>query len=108
MSEEAEVYDGCCSSCQFWERYGGDDLFYGVCKRYPPVLSDDAVKFYRKTDDSDTEEVSLIRSVRGPNVWFSPVTGADDWCGEWQAKPANSLAPGAPRGILPPKEGNAP
>ena len=55
-----------CGNCRFYFCYSefseedGDDLEYGNCQRYPPILTPEAVPFHRY-----------------PVVHFS------QWCGEW-------------------------
>ena len=56
----AEILDGpvapACANCRFWEQQEptpGDEIVYGLCRRYPP----------------------------GDHGW--PGTTIDDWCGEF-------------------------
>lgn len=75
-----------CDGCRFWRPRGGDE---GRCARFPPRLSEYALQFYTENPDPDEppdayEEQTMLHAVRGLDVWFQPVTHADDGCGEWK------------------------
>jgi hypothetical protein len=57
---EAARFDGnlvaCCGSCRFWQSGNGQA---GFCRRFPPTTGIGIAKLY-------------------------PLTGAVDWCGEYQ------------------------
>lgn len=89
MSERAQR----CETCRFWEVVL-EDARFGDCKRHPPQLSDHALRFYAENPTPDdpeelglVEESLMLRKARSVDVWFSPVTLNDNWCGEWQPLP---------------------
>lgn len=66
-----------CVACYFWSQMfpgaldpseGSDDP-WGFCRRYPPTLRDRV-------------------PLRDAEDYEQPRTFADEWCGEWKAKPA--------------------
>ena len=66
-----------CETCRFWSYWSHYDEFRsaGSCRRYPPVINN-----YQ--DDEHGEKEAHF-----------PVTGMDDWCGEWQPISPPSAAP---------------
>lgn len=78
MGERAER----CETCRFWEllpaghQDRGEPL-NGTCRRFPPVL--DTARLVKQKYDEIVED-----TFKGGGYVF-PVTGSDDWCGEWRA-----------------------
>ncbi len=80
-----------CGTCRFYDCYR-EDRETGSCRRYPPVLSEFALKFYVDNPDEDDGEVEeatvetiMLRQLRGMDVWFLPRIHESDWCGEYQS-----------------------
>ena len=78
-----------CGTCKHWQRQH-NDKDAGWCRRYPPVLSDYALRFYAENPPEDNtdeyQEQLVVKAGHGLDVWFQPVTLDDDFCGEWRAK----------------------
>ncbi len=71
MSEER------CENCRFWKPIAVKDQktplgLVSYCRRYPPVVTAMEIP---KEDGGD----------RWPASFDQPVTGINEWCGEWQA-----------------------
>jgi hypothetical protein len=64
-----------CERCKFWSPA---NVYYGTCKRYPPVADHVQISFVREMGYSD--DCSAGDSV---GWWAQPKTCADDWCGEY-------------------------
>ncbi len=93
-----------CDGCRFWVMHGEDgvwpvsednpaptgyqpDDFSGDCRRYPPTvdfvpLIGLAMQWVKDTNQP-VDDANLGQRVQ-ESTW--PLTTADDWCGEWQAK----------------------
>ncbi len=58
-----------CEYCEFWEGFGAvdSDEELGTCRRNVPTIN-------KKVDQVGFETAF--------GIW--PVTGAEDWCGEWR------------------------
>ncbi len=76
-----------CGECAYWRMFckagqrADVDEDRGVCRRYPPVLDPD---FVRMNESEPTDD---------PNVWISPVTVSDEFCGEWKARSVSEEIP---------------
>lgn len=66
-----------CKECRFWQVADDEEVTSGYCHRYPPncEVAPCSIAF-----DPDDAEWKLYTR----NFYQWPVTGADDWCGEWQ------------------------
>lgn len=81
-----------CSSCRFYKPFKTDEWGdgAGVCRRYPPQLSDTMLKLlidYTHEDDSvmNRWEAALHLIHDCTNWQFPTITlSHDDWCGEYQ------------------------
>lgn len=54
-----------CGTCRFWKPYSSDDE-RGQCRAHPPVV---------------------VGGERRLHIRW-PSTNSEDWCGEWEQKPA--------------------
>lgn len=84
--ESGGVMEGeSCSNCRFWMVFDEDELdMGGECRRYPPLPAN--------TQDQQDEVYSLQSPDEADDPWESrhPVTGPNEWCGEWKEKPKTS------------------
>lgn len=69
-----------CSTCRFWG--AADECDEGPCHRYPPVLNHSMVASQPENDDGNASMEESYKIY----CWAYPVTGEDEWCGEWQEK----------------------
>jgi hypothetical protein len=74
-----------CDTCRFWERLprGHQDTEEldeqgGTCRRFPPLMD---ITMLMGLDRVEAKE--LVWKAEG---YIFPVSWADNWCGEWQAK----------------------
>ncbi len=68
-----------CEICQFWDECSSDSAI-GTCKRNAPHV----VVLDVKVDNPALQKFTTEK--RATSVW--PMTGKDDWCGEFKAKSA--------------------
>jgi len=73
-----------CDKCRFWDGEAGD-LVDGLCRRFPPRLSDFVV------GESVHENTDGITQSGQSYCWYFPAVDAGEWCGEFKAK-ANDRA----------------
>jgi hypothetical protein len=84
MSEE-QLPDECCAKCRFGQKEIGTSdsghvfLRWVLCRRRPPILLDGAKACVRDAEDGATVA----------SAWSFPVMIDDDWCGEFQLRPAS-------------------
>lgn len=75
----------CCASCRFWVMGDTPERFeMGRCRRYPPTIEPrirDAV--VRGVDDDQTVCETEADELA---IGSFPVTGMEEWCGEWAAR----------------------
>lgn len=69
----------CCENCLHWQQLGNGRSGFGECRIAPPtvtLLDPVWLKGGDRLDGANRTEVILEHSI-----W--PVTGYDDWCGEY-------------------------
>ncbi len=69
-----ESDDG-CTTCRFWAAIGEEGSGLGECRRYAPAPFPRSVLNIKRLDADAPEHDAM---------W--PVTGMDDWCGDWECK----------------------
>lgn len=75
-----------CSNCRFWANPNDDeddDTRMGECRRYPPRICE-AMMAADIANAYGEPAIGLERKTNWLNTTF-PVTGDDEWCGEWQS-----------------------
>lgn len=99
MADDTRQCEGCC----YWKRidpgdvysgdcvpdeaeFGGDpEMLIGQCRRFPPIVSDDAMRTSRLmpcyADKNVWNELTTHGMVFCATKW--PITWNDHWCGEF-------------------------
>jgi hypothetical protein len=59
-----------CEKCKYWIRLEIWQKREGECRRFPPRLFSLMARDHKE--------------ALHPDAWIMPITGEEDWCGEWQ------------------------
>lgn len=80
----------CCANCRFWlrsddvKKTGAESILpgAGLCRRFPPTVTIKGKALKAIVNDSYGPRTEVAQATR------FPVMGPDEWCGEYQQRPA--------------------
>lgn len=79
MSDKPE-----CGRCRFWQA-DDESEDQGICRRFPPVLSD-----LRLESLAAARSITTLEAIQESDAWEFPATRQYGWCGEFMATDAQS------------------